>query len=321
MNYKRYVDISSDIRDNLHLLKKEKFDLVVGIPRSGMIPAYMIALSLNLNCTTVQAYIKNDKLLHGDTRKVSNPMEYPWEATKVLVVDDSISTGRSLNKLKQTFPPELLKKSTFLAIYSSKPNHSEIDIALQYVSNPRVFEWNIFHHPMLGDSYMEMEGILCQVPTEDQKSTDNRYLEYIRTANTYIVPNHRIKTIITCRKEKYRAETEEWLRINGIKYEQLIMSPSSGKDKSIRSKSSYKIKVKYYKEADAGIFFESDPEEAKQICKVTSKPVYCVGNNRMYTPGILDQVLYDHKFFPKHYMDFKIRYKLFIKMLTSKLAG
>jgi hypoxanthine phosphoribosyltransferase len=59
MNYRSYQDLSDDIKSNIYKLEKYNIDLVVGIPRSGMIPAYMISLILNVNCTDFHSFIEN----------------------------------------------------------------------------------------------------------------------------------------------------------------------------------------------------------------------------------------------------------------------
>lgn len=46
-------------KNNHHKLHTQKNDLVVGIPRSGIIPAYMIALNLNIDCIDPPSFIKN----------------------------------------------------------------------------------------------------------------------------------------------------------------------------------------------------------------------------------------------------------------------
>jgi len=318
MNFKTYSDLSQDVKLNLHLIKKENFDLIVGIPRSGMIPAYMIALSLNLNCTTIQAYLNNDRLKHGQTRQVAKGISYPWEAKKVLVVDDSIATGNSLKNLKENIREELIKKMTFLAFYSSKPVRDEVDILIAHVPNPRVFEWNIFHHPMLGDALLEMEGILCRAPSDDQLKTEEAYVEYIKNVESFIIPNHKIHSIITRRKEKYRALTEAWLKNIEVDYEYLIMDSSYEGEKIINTKSSCQLKVEHYTKSESPLFFESEPIDARELCKLTSKAVYCVGNNRMYNPQFLDYVLYDKTYFPRKINDMKIRYELLKKKVKNR---
>ena len=51
MNYKSYSDLSIDILEGISKVPSS-IQLVVGIPRSGMIPAYMIAAQLNLPVTS-----------------------------------------------------------------------------------------------------------------------------------------------------------------------------------------------------------------------------------------------------------------------------
>ena len=65
MNFKNYSDLSRDIRKNLHLLSDDEYDLVVGLPRSGMVPAYMIALGLNVDCTDLNSLVDNTPLKKG----------------------------------------------------------------------------------------------------------------------------------------------------------------------------------------------------------------------------------------------------------------
>ena len=318
MNFKTYADLSKDVKLNLHKIKKENFDLIVGIPRSGMIPAYMIALSLNLNCTTIQGYINNEKLKHGQTRQVAKGISYPWEASKVLVVDDSIATGMSLTSLKKSIPAELMQKLTFLAFYSSKPTRDEVDILISYVPNPRVFEWNIFHHPMLGDALLEMEGILCKDPSNDHIKSKEAYLDYITNEETFIIPNHRIHSIVTRRNEKYRSQTEAWLKKNKVEYDNLIMDASPENGRMMNTKASTQLKVLHYKKSDSKLFFESDPNVARKICKLTSKAVYCFGDNRMYNPKFIDHVLHDNSYFPRKLNDFSIRYQILKNAVISK---
>ena len=47
MNYRSIADLNHTILKQLHMLPRD-FDLVVGVPRSGMLPANLIALYLNL---------------------------------------------------------------------------------------------------------------------------------------------------------------------------------------------------------------------------------------------------------------------------------
>lgn len=110
MNYKTYSDLSRDIKNNLHLLRDKNYDLVVGIPRSGMIPAYMLALELNLDCTSLPSFLKNARLARGKTRNSRFNLSFPSEACNILLVDDSIASGGSLKSSLNLLPAETKKK-------------------------------------------------------------------------------------------------------------------------------------------------------------------------------------------------------------------
>lgn len=56
INYRTYQDMASVIRNGIVKLPSD-LDLIVGIPRSGMIPAYMIGLFMNKHVCSVDEYI------------------------------------------------------------------------------------------------------------------------------------------------------------------------------------------------------------------------------------------------------------------------
>lgn len=79
MNYISLETLMNDIRDSINLLSKHNFDLVVGIPRSGMIPAYLISLYLNIDVTDVNSFILNtpiqeDRLEHQENAYITHMM-------------------------------------------------------------------------------------------------------------------------------------------------------------------------------------------------------------------------------------------------------
>ena len=46
MNYRNIADLNNTILQRLHIIPRD-FDLIVGVPRSGMLPANLLALYLN----------------------------------------------------------------------------------------------------------------------------------------------------------------------------------------------------------------------------------------------------------------------------------
>ena len=53
MNYRSISDLNNVILQRLHILPRD-FDLIVGVPRSGMMPANLLALYLNKPFTDIK---------------------------------------------------------------------------------------------------------------------------------------------------------------------------------------------------------------------------------------------------------------------------
>ena len=56
LSYKTYQNLSLDIKNNIHKIPSN-VDLIVGIPRSGMIPAYMIGLMLSKQVCSLNEFL------------------------------------------------------------------------------------------------------------------------------------------------------------------------------------------------------------------------------------------------------------------------
>lgn len=285
MNYRSYNELSNLIKNNLYRLESQNFDLIVGIPRSGMIPAYMISLYLNKKCCDIRSLKKNELLTTGRTRKAKNDLTYPSEANKILLVDDSIWSGKSLANELDDIPQNIQSKITTLAIYSTKKDRNDVDLFFEYLPLPRAFEWNIFHNGIIENSCFDIDGVLCVDPIEEQNDDGEKYREFILNAEPLFIPSTKIKYLVTSRLEKYRPETETWLTKNGIRYDSLIMLDLPSKEERLRLGNHAEHKANSYKKSNSALFFESDKYQAIRIFELTKKPVYCVQTNEMYSKG------------------------------------
>ncbi len=290
MNFISYADLSEDIRKNLYRLHDQDIDLVVGIPRSGMIPAYMIALHLNLNCIDLASFCKNERLVSGRTRKIRKPLQHAWDARRVLLVDDSIMSGKSMKLAIESLPDAFSGQLLSMAVYSSSKHPELLDIYFRHVAWPRVFEWNIYHHNILARSCVDIDGVLCKDPTEGQNDDGEKYQDFLRNAQPLNLPSGKIHSLITCRLEKYRKETETWLKRYDIEYENLIMLDLPSKEVRQRLMPHARYKAAYYNRSRLDFFIESEPGQALDIAKASGKPVFCVKDNKLYRPGLLESL-------------------------------
>ncbi|MGM8885993.1 phosphoribosyltransferase family protein [Psychrobacter sp. 1U2] len=286
MNYKSFADLSIDINNNLFKLNDEDYDLIVGIPRSGMIPAYMIGLYLNVHVTSLDSFINNDKLTSGVSRNTKTPLVFAIDAQKVLLVDDSIVTGKAMQLALQRIPDNIKNRITTCAIYSDKKNKPDVDIYLEYVKRPRVFEWNIFHARLMKNACLDIDGVLCIDPTEDENDDGDNYIHFMLNAKPLHIPSTKIKALVTSRLEKYRPQTEQWLNTHNIQYDELIMLDLPSKKERQKLGVHSEHKADYYSKSGLDLFVESAPAQALDIMTATGKPVFCTGNNRMYDPTL-----------------------------------
>ena len=254
MNYRSYQNLSDDIKSNINKLEKFNIDLVVGIPRSGMIPAYMISLLLNLNCTDFYSFIENRPLFKGERKlkKNGDVNILPYDYNNILLVDDSISTGKSMKEIKATIPNKLKNKIITTAIYSSESKRDDLDCFFVHLPSSMVFEWNLFNDHTLSQSCVDIDGVLCTDPTHVEDDDGENYIYFIENAIPLFLPTYKVHSLVTNRLEKYRHNTELWLKNNGVTYDNLTMLDLPSKDERQRLKIHARHKAGYYKKSEIG---------------------------------------------------------------------
>ena len=278
MRYVTINELNEMIRRNLWKIPHD-IDLVVGIPRSGMLPADLIALYLNTRLSDIDSFAEGRVYSNGLTRG-----EYisEGEIKKVLVVDDSICSGNSLLKAKKKL--EAVQDKNFEFVFcvpiATTRGAAMVDLCFEIIDEDRVFEWNLFHHGVLANACVDIDGVLCVDPVEDDDG--EKYRSFIQATEPFFIPTCTINTLVSCRLEKYRAQTEYWLKNHGIDYAQLIMLDFPDKSTRLKWGRHGVFKGEYYKSRnDCVLFIESSFQQAKQIAEISNKPVYCVETNTM----------------------------------------
>lgn len=283
MNYKSYGDMSEDIAASLFHVQGKGYDLVVGIPRSGMIPASMIALGLHIDVMGLPDFIANQPLKTRLRRKAEGHPNAAWDAKKVLLVDDSVVTGRTVHEARDAIPEECPCAIDTLAIYADPEGEQHVDIFFYTLESPRAFQWNLFTPAMLPQACVDIDGVLCVDPTPHQNDDGEKYVEFLNNAVPLSLPFGRIGCLITNRLEKYRSQTETWLEQQGVDYERLVMLDLPSKEERQRQGVHSSHKGLFYKNSDYTFFIESEAKQAANIARISGKAVYCCEDNRVYT--------------------------------------
>ncbi|WP_416150488.1 phosphoribosyltransferase family protein [Salipaludibacillus sp. HK11] len=294
MNYRGYSDMSKLIRKNISFLQSKNFDLIVGIPRSGMIPANMIAHHLNKDCCDITTFHNNYNLESEHILNSSNYSEFSYDAKNVLIVDDCIASGKSLSKSLQQLSKSRDYNLTTLCIYSTKTEREDVDLVLEPLPGIGIFEWNIYHQKIVEVSCITIDGVLCSNPTEKDANDNDKYLDFILNAPPIFIPSGKVNILVTSRLEKYRRQTEAWLKKYNVEYDSLIMleQPSN---KFGHKEILVNHKVATYKKSGNELFFESNREQSIEIHIRTKMPVYCVETNEMFSKNKYISALYGSK--------------------------
>jgi hypoxanthine phosphoribosyltransferase len=283
IRYKSCKDLSDCIRNNIYKVPKD-IDLIVGIPRSGMLAASMLSLFLQKPLCSFNEFIRKDNIHGGNRIGLLKKFE---DVKKVLIVDDTVFFGTAMTKVRQ----ELLNFDTdieilFACIYAEGPNAKNlVDIYFEdnYDPTPNSFqfyEWNILQQ---GEGHTirflyDLDGVLCKEPPDERLVEE--YEKYIVNADCLHIPNSKIGGIVTYRLKKHSEQTLKWLKENNIDFGFLAMVPFD-KREDVKF-APHEFKAHYYKQLEwAQLFIESDDYQARMIQHITGKPVYC------YTTGVM----------------------------------
>jgi uncharacterized HAD superfamily protein len=290
MYYKSVSDLNACILGNLHQLPRD-VDLVVGIPRSGMLAANLIALYLNLPLTDLNGLCER-RLLSWGKRAIRTQREDVFAAgSRVLVVDDCISQGTELRKAQQQIADANLPVDCIYAcVYGFPESPRVVDIVMEVVPRPMCFQWSCIHSSSVSDYCFDIDGVLCANPTKAQDDDGAEYEKFLRDTSPLLLPTAEVGWLVTCRLEKYRAQTEAWLRRHGVRYRQLIMMDYPDQAARARANASATFKAKVYRETGALLFIESCPGLAALIAQESGLPVLCMESNQMMRPSLVTRI-------------------------------
>lgn len=217
MYYRNIADLNKIILKRLSILPRD-FDLIVGVPRSGMLPANLLALYLNRPYTDIHSFLNGHIYKAGARGQFFDIKEFK----KILVVDDSVASGSAMDKVKESLKELSTQfEISYCAIYVIPGKEKTVDYLFEVVPLPRYFQWNIMNHTTLEKACFDIDGVLCVDPNEDQNDDGPIYTDFVLNAPPLFIPGAKIGTIVTSRLEKYRKETEAWLQKYNIRYNEI----------------------------------------------------------------------------------------------------
>jgi len=286
MQFRSFEDLHRTIVKNLHKVPSD-VDLIIGIPRSGLMAANILALHLHLPITDLNRFLNGKTISSGD--RLHNIAGNSDTFKHALVVDDSLYSGKSMNRAMSKLHGSLSDaRFTTTAIYMNPSSVSEADFYFELCPVPRIFEWNLMNHLYLKDACVDIDGVLCADPTPDENDDGENYLRFLANAKPLLRCRKKIGYLVTNRLEKFRNPTENWLLKHGIKYDHLIMQnlPDKKTRQKLNNYGRFKAEA-YIKHDHTKIFIESSHKQACEIARLSGKLVYCVDKRVMIRPNML----------------------------------
>jgi adenine/guanine phosphoribosyltransferase-like PRPP-binding protein/uncharacterized HAD superfamily protein len=285
MRYRSIADMTDLIRRNLHLVPGD-VDLIVGVPRSGILPAITLSLLLNLRFADLDSLCEGRLPGSGSTKPGTRLIRELADARHVLIVDDSLNRGCAMREVREKLARAgITARVSLAAIYVVPDGIEEVDIAFEILPLPRIFEWNFFHHTYLSRACISVEGVLCPVPAAAARDSAPAYAAFLETAPALCRPTQTVACLLSVRPESCRPALEAWLARHGIGCERLVMLDCAGPATRPGRPTAAEIKGRFYREAKEMLLVEEDPAQSASIVQIAGKPVFCTASQEMVSPG------------------------------------
>lgn len=268
LSFRTVADLTRDLAHATPSLVRG-VQAVIGVPRSGMLAASILALHAQLPLGTVDDYCHRA----GNAGK----------AQRILLLDDTVAGGgtmrRAVAQVKAARPDATIIRA---AVYHA--GGTKLDRSVMHLPSPRCFEWNIYRSVHLPRIAFDLDGVICKDPTvidDDGKNFEN----HVRTAVPLGLPTRRVGLIVTCRLEKWRPLTESWLKVHGVKFGKLHMMRYKNAQARRAAGRHGQWKADIFRNSKADLFVESSTRQSRVIAKDSGKPVWCIQDRLMYGKG------------------------------------
>ena len=272
-NYRNFNYVNALIMNNLERIP-EDIDLIVSIPRSGLLIGILIAEYTNKASTDLFSYladVDNYKLNVGSFAPASSVKT----AQNILLVDDSMGVGITMDKAK-----DLVRKKnptckiTTCVGWVEPFSTNKVDIYFSILRD-QFFPWSVLKRG-ISDACCDIDGVLTEDVPAEFDDDGEKYINFLKNQKPKFRPDRKIHTLVTGRLEKYRAITEEWLRQHNVQYGNLIMLNLPNKQEKMKQDTG-NFKAEVFRKSGLQLFIESDFREGNVIKSLNpEKCVYCV---------------------------------------------
>ena len=286
-----YITTERLVHDTMTLLAllPGDVDLVVGISRSGLVPAGLLAFHAHLPLLAVSCGQGLVDVGHGirlDERR-SGPVKH------IVLVDDTVTRGREMTAnfqtVRQAYPDAQITRAV---VYAHPQALAAVDLYVAVYPGLHFLEWNWPNDGHGTTCVYDFDGILCQdcPPADDDDGP--RYRHFLKTVKPLFLPRRgTIPMIVTGRHRIYEPETREWLARHRLEVDRLVMRTFEIDPEVPFAAQIAEFKAARYAETSYMFFAESDPVQARLINEATGRAVICPPIAKVFKPRAVQRAV------------------------------
>lgn len=275
----RWISTRQMITDTMALIPQlpENLSAIVGVARSGMLPASLLATALHLPLYALD----QERGLVRDVGHGWRLNERPRGPGPVLVMDDTTGSGRSLRMTQRALGrcsgcPFKVSDVITASVYCNPESNLKPDLWAVELHLPHLLEWNFANSIVTTVSAFDMDGVICH----DAESGGT-------PGTPLYMPRREPVRIITGRLEQHRDVTLAWFRKWNVRVAKLTMKPNDD------GRGFAEYKAEHLKQFAATAherpfgpptFFESCPQQAKRIAELSGVMVVCPATGEVHGP-------------------------------------
>jgi orotate phosphoribosyltransferase len=250
------------------------YDAIVGLPRSGLIVANIMSVKSGKPLSIPELIIE---------RKIwkSSKIQTPEKFERILLVEDSITTGKEMKQaydlIQKHLPDSKITKASLMVALDGK---NYCDFYYRCMDTPNVFEWDMMHRKF-GKVAFDYDGVLCKDCPEQIDADEVKYRKWLVDVEPLFIPTYEIDCIMINRLEKYRPETEGWLKAHDVRYKKLVMWDLPDKKDRNGGFAEHKARMVINEEPDYMI--ESEEQQARFVHDKTGIPVICIDKMMIFS--------------------------------------
>lgn len=261
-----------------------EYDVIIGIPRAGLIPATILAETWGRPLSTPDDFVHD--VLWQSERDAVHKVSDVQRVRKVLLVDDTLQRGEAMTEARDMIAWYKPDVEVQMASLFSSAKGSEMGVASFQEKKPsEVLEWNFMSSwcGYRGLPSTDFDGVLCEdYPRAFHGTPETRenvaYLGWLLGAKPYLA-FPRFDSVVTSRFERFRPETEEWLEKHRVQCERVVMMP----DGMVRTfENVVKFKAAALRAFGSSWYLESSDAIASAVKRLSGIPVLSVREMKLY---------------------------------------